>query len=266
MAPMISVQNLLKTFQEVKAVQGVSFEVEPGECFGLLGPNGAGKSTLIKMLITLLKPDSGQATVNGSFLDRDPARIRESIGYVPQSLSVDGALTGRENLTLFGKLYGLSASDLKDRVPRILEWMDLSEAADRPVAHYSGGMVRRLEVGQAILHRPAVVFLDEPTVGLDPVARQALWDHIRNLQEEYGTTIFLTTHYMDEAQELCDRIAIMDRGKVVAIGTLAQLRKRARLPKADMDKLFVHFVGPMAQEQGDLADVKRARRTAQRLG
>lgn len=266
MPPMIQVQDLKKSFKEVKAVQGVSFEVEAGECFGLLGPNGAGKSTIIKMLITLLKPDSGEAMVDGFSLGRDPGRVRESIGYVPQSLSVDGALTGRENLTLFGKLYGLSVGELKDRVPKILGWMDLTEAADRPVAHYSGGMVRRLEVGQAILHRPAAVFLDEPTVGLDPVARQTLWDNIRNLQKEYGMTILLTTHYMDEAQELCDRIAIMDRGRVVAIGTLSQLRKKAKLPKADMDRLFVHFVGHATQEQGDLADVKRARRTAQRLG
>lgn len=264
MSSIIQVQALSKSFKDVKAVQDVSFEVRGGQCFGLLGPNGAGKTTTIKILITLMSPDSGEAWVNGFSL-KEPAHIRESIGYVPQSLSVDGALTGRENLTLFGKLYGLSSAELRERVPRTLELMELTDAADRPVAQYSGGMVRRLEVGQAILHRPTVVFLDEPTVGLDPVARRTLWDHIRNLQKEYGMTLFLTTHYMEEAEELCDRIAIMDRGRVVAMGTLAELRKKARLPKADMDKLFVHFVGHRAQEQGDLADVKRIRRTAQRL-
>ena len=264
--PIIRVENLTKSFKEVKAVQGISFEVAHGECFALLGPNGAGKSTTIKMLITLMAPDGGEAWVNGFSL-KQPGRIRESIGYVPQSLSVDGALTGYENLLIFGKLYGLGSKELKERIPQILSLMDLTEAAHRPVAHYSGGMVRRLEVGQAILHRPAVIFLDEPTVGLDPVARKALWGHIRGLQKEYGMTLFLTTHYMDEAQELCDRIAIMNKGAIEVIGTLAQLRKKAKLPRAGMDELFVKFVGKVeTEEQGDLSDVKRIRRTARRLG
>jgi ABC-2 type transport system ATP-binding protein len=267
MEPMIEVRNLTKSFKEIKAVQDVSFDVAPGECFALLGPNGAGKSTTIKMLITMLSPDSGEAKVNGFSLRKEPARIRESIGYVPQSLSVDGSLTGLENLTIFGKLYGLSKAQLKERVPQILEMLDLTEAAHRPVAHYSGGMVRRLEIGQSILHRPAVVFLDEPTTGLDPVARNALWGHIRELRQKYGTTLFLTTHYMEEAQELCDRIAIMDKGRIEVMGTLKELRKKARKPRATMDELFVYFVGPSeSDEQGGLANVKRSRRTAQRLG
>jgi ABC-2 type transport system ATP-binding protein len=266
MEPVIKVQNLTKSFKEVQAVKNVSFEVAHGECFALLGPNGAGKTTTIKILITLMAPDSGEAWVNGHSL-KEPGRIRESIGYVPQSISVDGALTGYENLTIFGKLYGLSSQELKERIPQILQLMDLTEAANRPVAHYSGGMVRRLEVGQAILHRPAVIFLDEPTVGLDPVARKALWGHIRGLQKEYGMTLFLTTHYMDEAQELCDRIAIMNKGSIEVIGTLAQLRKKAKLPRAGMDELFVYFVGHMEpEEQGDLRDIKRTRRIARRLG
>jgi ABC-2 type transport system ATP-binding protein len=267
MEPVVEVRGLVKSFKDVKAVAGVDFQVASGECFGLLGPNGAGKSTTIKILITLLAPDGGEAKVNGFSLAKDPARIRGSIGYVPQSLSVDGSLTGRENLTIFGKLYGMSREQLRERVPRILSLMDLTEAADRPVSHYSGGMVRRLEIGQSILHRPSVVFLDEPTVGLDPVARQTLWKHIRGLQKEYGMTLFLTTHYMEEAEELCDRIAVMDRGKIAAMGTLAQLRRQARKPGAGMDELFVHFVGPVGpQDQGDLSDVKRSRRTARRLG
>lgn len=262
----IRVLNLTKSFKDVQAVKGISFEVAHGECFALLGPNGAGKTTTIKMLITLLAADGGEAWVNGFSL-KEPGRIRESIGYVPQSLSVDGALTGWENLSIFGKLYGMDSKELKERIPRILALMDLTEAAHRPVAHYSGGMVRRLEVGQAILHHPTVIFLDEPTVGLDPVARKALWGHIRELQKEYGMTLFLTTHYMDEAQELCDRIAIMDKGSIEVIGTLAQLRKAAKMPRASMDELFVHFVGKLEpEEQGDLSDVKRIRRTARRLG
>jgi ABC-2 type transport system ATP-binding protein len=267
MQPMIEVRGLTKSFKEIQAVRNVSFDVAQGECFGLLGPNGAGKSTIIKILITMLSPDSGEAKVNGFSLIKEPARIRESIGYVPQSLSVDGSLTGLENLTIFGKLYGLSKAQLKERVPQILEMLDLTEAAHRPVAHYSGGMVRRLEIGQSILHRPAVVFLDEPTTGLDPVARNALWGHIRDLRKQYGTTLFLTTHYMEEAQELCDRIAIMDKGGIEVMGTLKELRKKARKPRATMDELFVHFVGPSESgEQGGLANVKRSRRTAQRLG
>lgn len=266
MEPIIKVQNLTKSFKEVQAVKGISFEVAHGECFALLGPNGAGKSATIKILITLLAPDSGEAWVNGYSL-KEPARIRASIGYVPQSLSVDGILTGWENLMIFGKLYGMNSRELKERIPRILELMDLTEAARRPVAHYSGGMVRRLEVGQAILHHPAVIFLDEPTVGLDPVARNALWGHIRELQKEYGMTMFLTTHYMEEAQELCDRIAIMNKGSIEVIGTLEELRKKAKMPQASMDELFVHFVGPLEpEEQGDLRDVKRTRRIARRLG
>ena len=263
--PIIRVESLSKSFKEVQAVKGISFEITHGECFALLGPNGAGKTTTIKMLITLLAPDGGEAWVNGFSLE-EPGRIRESIGYVPQSLSVDGSLTGWENLSIFGKLYGMDSRELKERIPRILKLMDLTEAAHRPVAHYSGGMVRRLEVGQAILHHPAVIFLDEPTVGLDPVARKALWGHIQELQKEYGMTMFLTTHYMDEAQELCDRIAIMNKGSIGVIGTLAQLRKKAKMPRANMDELFVKFVGKMEpEEQGDLSDVKRVRRTARRL-
>jgi ABC-2 type transport system ATP-binding protein len=267
MEPMIEVRGLTKSFKEVRAVQDVSFDVAHGECFALLGPNGAGKSTIIKMLITLLAPDSGEARVNGFSIKQEPSRIRGSIGYVPQSLSADGTLTGRENLMIFGKLYGLGSAQLKDRIPQILEMLDLTEAADRPVAHYSGGMVRRLEIGQSILHRPAVVFLDEPTVGLDPVARKALWGHIRELRKEYGITLFMTTHYMEEAQELCDRIAIMNRGRIEVLGNLRELRKAARMPRATMDELFMHFVGPSESgEQGGLANVKRSRRIAQRLG
>ncbi len=263
--PVIQVENFSKSFGSVKAVDNISFQVIPGECFGLLGPNGAGKSTTIKMLITLLPPDAGTAIVNGFSITSQGAHVRESIGYVPQSLSVDGVLTGYENLMFFGKLYGWSEKQLKDRVPLVLELMDLKEAAHRQVAHYSGGMVRRLEIGQAILHQPAVVFLDEPTVGLDPVARHALWKHIQELRRHHLVTLFLTTHYMDEAQELCSHIAIMNHGKIVVNGTLQELRKIAKLPKASMNDLFVRFVGPIDSEKGDLNNVSKIRRIARRL-
>ena len=264
--PTIRVLGLSKSFGDVKAVRDLSFDVARGECFGLLGPNGAGKSTTIKILITLLKPDKGDAEVNGFRLTRDPTRIRGSIGYVPQSLSVDGVLTGRENLAFFGKLYGLGGRDLQGRVDRVLAAFDLAGAADRPVSGYSGGMIRRLEIAQSILHRPAVVFLDEPTVGLDPTAREALWGHIRWMRREHGTTILLTTHYMEEAEGLCDRIAIMNRGTLAALGTLAELRRKAHMPRADMNRLFTRFTGGAEQTEGDFKNVRSQRRTARRLG
>jgi ABC-2 type transport system ATP-binding protein len=262
----IQVQALSKSFGAIQAVKGISFEVHRGECFGLLGPNGAGKSTTIKMLITLTKPDAGDASVHGFALSSQAIRIRESIGYVPQSISVDGVLTGRENLEFFGKLYGMGTAELSERVPHLLNLFDLKEAADRAVSGYSGGMIRRLEIAQSVLHRPAVVFLDEPTVGLDPVARKAIWGHLRRLQKERETTVLLTTHYMEEAEELCNRIAVMSRGSIVAIGTLNELRKQARMPRADMNQLFVHFVGEVEETEGDFKNVRRQRRIAHRLG
>jgi ABC-2 type transport system ATP-binding protein len=264
--PAIHVNGLTKSFGTVQAVRGISFDVKKGECFGLLGPNGAGKSTTIKLLITLLKPDAGEASVNGFDLSRQPLNIRASIGYVPQSLSVDGVLTGRENLEFFGKIYGMGRRELDERVPRLLKLFDLSEAADRPVSGYSGGMIRRLEIAESVLHRPAVVFLDEPTVGLDPMARKAIWGHIRRLQKEQDTTVLLTTHYMGEAEELCSRIAIMNRGIIAAMGTLQDLRRQARMPRADMDRLFVHFAGTVEETEGDFRHVRSQRKLARRLG
>ncbi|HXB96571.1 MAG TPA: ATP-binding cassette domain-containing protein, partial [bacterium] len=230
--PAIRVQALQKHFGAVKAVDGIDLSVAPGECFGLLGRNGAGKSTTIKMLIGLLPPDQGSATVNGFDLATQAQRLRASIGYVPQSLSVDGQLTGRQNLDFFGKLYGLSREQRRERIPQVLDMLDLADAADRGAATYSGGMIRRLEVGQAVLHTPPVVFLDEPTVGLDPVARIALWKHLGQLRKRHGMTLLLTTHYMEEAELLCDRVAIMQAGKIAAQGTLGQLRKFVGKPKA----------------------------------
>jgi ABC-2 type transport system ATP-binding protein len=264
----ISIRGLAKHFGAVKAVDGIDLDVRRGECFGLLGRNGAGKSTTIKMLIGLLPPDSGEAHVQGHDLYHDARRLRACIGYVPQSLSVDGVLTGRENLDFFGKLYSLPGRERRERIPEILHLLDLDEAADRPASTYSGGMIRRLEVGQSILHRPPVVFLDEPTTGLDPVARVSLWDYLNRLRKQYGMTLLLTTHYMEEAERLCERMAIMDNGKIVASGTLADLRRQSRLPGASLEKIFVRLVGHLENDDtgGKLSDVQRSRRTSKRLG
>ena len=262
----ISIRGLIKHFGAVKAVDGISLNVKRGECFGLLGRNGAGKSTTIKMLIGLLPPDAGEAQVQGHDLFKDAQRLRANIGYVPQSLSVDGVLTGRENLDFFGKLYNLSGPLRRERIPEILEMLDLADAADRPAATYSGGMIRRLEVGQSILHHPPVVFLDEPSTGLDPVARVTLWDYLARLRKQFGMTLLLTTHYMEEAERLCDRMAIMDQGKITAMGTMAELQRQTRMPKATLEEIFVRLVGHLENGEGKLRDVQRSRNTSKRLG
>jgi ABC-2 type transport system ATP-binding protein len=268
--PAILVQALKKHFGPVHAVDGIDLAVAPGECFGLLGRNGAGKSTTIKMLIGLLPPDQGSATVNGFDLATQAQRLRASIGYVPQSLSVDGQLTGRQNLDFFGKLYGLSGAQRRERIPQVLEMLDLADAADRAASTYSGGMIRRLEVGQAVLHTPPVVFLDEPTVGLDPVARISLWKHLEGLRKRYGMTLLLTTHYMEEAELLCDRVAIMQAGKIAAQGGMGQLRKIVKKPKASLEQVFITLAGREQavepEKEGGFHAVQRSRRNAKRLG
>ncbi|GMA51483.1 multidrug ABC transporter ATP-binding protein [Alicyclobacillus contaminans] len=262
----VRVRDLAKRFGEVHAVQGVSFEVHAGECFGLLGPNGAGKSTTLKMLTTLLPRDGGTIEIAGVPLTGDVTRVRARIGYVPQMLSVDGSLTGYENLLIFAKLYGLRRGERERRIADILELVGLGEAADRLVKTYSGGMIRKLEIGQAILHQPRVLFLDEPTVGLDPVARKGVWEHIERLQQEQNMTILLTTHYMEEAESLCTRIAIMSRGRIAAVGTPAELRAQMGNPDASMDDVFAHFAGSFEHEEGGMKHVFRSRRTARRMG
>jgi ABC-2 type transport system ATP-binding protein len=187
--------------------------VEPGEVFGLLGPNGAGKSTLIKMLTTLLPASGGRATIAGFDLGRQQMDVQRRIGYVPQALSVDGTLTGYENLLILAKLYGVPRRQRLERIQAALTYVGLDSVARRLVNTYSGGMIRRLEMAQATLHRPPVLFLDEPTVGLDPVARKTMWELILQLRRDYGTTVFLTTHFMEEADVLCDRIAMLYQGQ-----------------------------------------------------
>ncbi len=227
--PMIETHDLRRTFKsrksEVEAVRGVDLSVGAGEIFGFLGPNGAGKTTTLRMLATLLTPTSGEATVAGADLRREPQQVRERIGYVPQGGSTDPAETGRGELVLQGRLYGMNKSDAQARAAEVLAALDLEAAADRTTSTYSGGMKRRLDVGLGIVHKPSVLFLDEPTTGLDPQARARMWDEIRLLRAG-GTTVFLTTHYLEEADALADRLAIIDHGVIVAEGTADDLKRQ----------------------------------------
>ncbi len=261
----VEIRSLTRRFGPVVAVDRLTLGVPMASIFGLLGPNGAGKSTTIKMLSTLLPPSEGTARVAGFDICRQPVQVRRHIGYVPQLLSADGALSGEENLLLAAKLYGIPRAERAQRIRHAMEFLGLTDARNTLVRHYSGGMIRRLEIAQAMLHRPSVLFLDEPTVGLDPVARRAVWEHVRSLREDLGTAILLTTHYMEEADELCDRVAIMDQGRVAAVGSPAAL-KAATGPAATLEEVFVHQVGHDLENGGGYSDAVRTRRTARRLG
>ncbi|HKE67441.1 MAG TPA: ATP-binding cassette domain-containing protein [Micromonosporaceae bacterium] len=225
----IEAHDLVKTYpQGVRALDGLSISIPQATVFGLLGPNGAGKSTAIKILTTLARPDSGRATVAGHDVLAHPDRVRRAIGVVAQRSGTDPMATGRDNLTLQGRLYGLGGTGLKHRVAELLERFDLTDAADRPVRTFSGGMQRRLDVALGLVHTPAVLFLDEPTTGLDPEARTALWAEIERLSADERLTILLTTHYLEEADRLADRLAIVDRGRVVVEGTPDVLKGELR--------------------------------------
>jgi ABC-2 type transport system ATP-binding protein len=263
---MLETKALTRRFGELTAVDRLTLSVNAGEVFGLLGPNGAGKTTLIKILVTLLPPTSGSACVAGFDITHQAADVRRIIGYVPQELSADGTLTGYENLLIFAKLYDIPRRERKSRVEDALTFMGLMDAGSKPVRHYSGGMIRRLEIAQSILHRPRVLFLDEPTVGLDPVALKAVWEHIGQLRTEYGITIFLTTHSMDEADRLCSRVAIMHLGKIVAIGTPADLKESIGKEGATLEEAFIHYSGDLPEPGGGYLETSRTRRIARRLG
>ncbi|HEV8402709.1 MAG TPA: ATP-binding cassette domain-containing protein [Candidatus Limnocylindrales bacterium] len=263
-APIVT-RALTRTYGTLTAADSLDLEVRAGEIFGLLGPNGAGKSTTIKMLITLLPPTSGTAIVAGADIVRDPGMVRRRIGYVPQLVSADGALTARENLLLSARLYHIPRDGRDDAIAEELEFMGLADVADKQVRTFSGGMVRRLELAQAMLHRPIALFLDEPTVGLDPVARAAVWDRVARLRERDGTTILLTTHYMEEADVLCDRIAVMHGGRLASIGTPSELKTAVR-PGASLDDVFAALTGAGLEIGGSFRDIGRTRRTARRLG
>jgi ABC-2 type transport system ATP-binding protein len=257
---------LTRRFGDLTAVDAVDLSVAAGEVFGLLGPNGAGKTTVIKMLTTLLPPTSGRATVAGFDIQRQPGRVREAIGYVPQLVSVDGSLTAYENLLIFAKLYGVPRREREARIAASLEFVGLEDAARRLVRGYSGGMMRRLEIALAMLHRPQVLFLDEPTVGLDPLARQTVWQHVKSLAGEFGVTVFLTTHFMEEADHLCGRVAIMNLGRVSALGRPQDLKASIGKPDATLDEVFAHFTGHPLEIAGDFREISRTRRSIARRG
>src|SRR5262245_10942044 len=242
----IEVRNIVKKFGDFTAVNGVSFAVETGEIFGLLGPNGAGKSTLIRILTTLLPPTSGSASVNGFDLLTEPDGVRLAIGVIPQSMTSDLELSVEENLIIFAKLYGVPRDRRGRLIRELLEAVELTQWADKPVKNLSGGMRRRVEIARGLVHEPRVFFLDEPTTGLDPVSRTAVWQMLRRIKAERDLTVLITTHYMDEADKLCDRIAIVDHGKLVVLDTPAALKASipGRAPESvTLDDVFVHYTG-----------------------
>lgn len=266
-APVLAVETngLTRHFGSLTAVDNLDLSVPAACIFGLLGPNGAGKTTTIKMLTTMLDPSAGRARVAGFDVVQNPVQVRRVIGYVSQMLSADGALTGYENLLLFARIYGIPRRERKARILDGLGFMGLREAGGLLVRNYSGGMIRRLEIAQSMLHRPQVLFLDEPTIGLDPVARHAVWQHLLDLRKRFGTTILITTHDMEEADHLCEQIAIMHRGRVVATGSPESLKAQIG-PEADLDDVFVHFAGGTVEYGGGYRESAEVRRTTKRLG
>jgi len=221
----VEVKGLTKKYGQLEAVRGIDLVVEAGEIFGFLGPNGAGKTTTISILCTLVRKTSGDARVAGLDVDADPSAVRSRIGLVFQDSSLDAQLTGRENLELHGQIYGVPGALRRQRMAELLEMVELGDRANSLVQTYSGGMKRRLEIARGLLHHPEVLFLDEPTLGLDPQTRNHIWEYLRALRKREGVTLFMTTHYMDEA-EFCDRIAIIDKGQIVALGTPGELKSR----------------------------------------
>lgn len=263
-ATAIRTYALTRRFDDLIAVNNVSLSILPGEIFGLIGSNGAGKTTLIKMLTTLLPPSSGTARVAGADIITQPSRVRRSIGYVPQMLSADGALTGYENLLLSARLYLIPRRERAQRIAEALAAMNLTHDADRLVQHYSGGMIRRLEIAQSMLHQPKVLVMDEPTVGLDPLARHAVWDDIRALRKTRDVTILITTHDMEEADQLCDRIALMCRGRIEIVGVPQELKRQIG-PQATLDDVFAHYTGAEIEAAG-YRQTREARRSAREHG
>ncbi len=261
----VSVRDVVVRFGEIEAVAGASFEAAEGEVYGLLGPNGAGKTTTLRVLTTLLRPTAGSASVAGFDVRREGLQVRASIGYVPQAISVDGALTAAENLDFYARVTGVSRRDRPERIDEAIETMDLESMLGRLARDLSGGMLRRLEIATALLNRPRVLFLDEPTVGLDPTARRMVWDRLDDLRAEAGTTIVVTTHQMEEAERHCERLAIMDRGAIVAEGSPAALL--GEHGTESLEELFTDVTGHAIEEEGGrLRDVRAQRRVAQRLG
>jgi len=267
--PAVLVDDLVVRFGDLAAVGGISFAVSRGEVFGLLGPNGAGKTTTIRVLTTLLQATEGRALVAGHDVRSDSLAVRARIGYIPQAISVDGALTAYENLDFYGRVTGVPRRERRERIAEAIDTMELGQMLDRLARTLSGGMLRRLEIATALLNRPAVLFLDEPTVGLDPNARALVWERLAALREQAGTTILVTTHLMEEAERRCDRLGVIDQGRLIEQGEPTELLERHRCES--LEELFRSITGRAIGEQsweqeGRLADVRAQRRVARRLG
>ncbi|MGD0081191.1 MAG: ATP-binding cassette domain-containing protein [Methanoregula sp.] len=261
MSVAIHIDQLTKHFSSLVAVDKISFDIEHGEIFGLLGPNGAGKTTILSMLATMLKPTSGSATVNGMDIEREEDGVRKSIGIVFQNQSLDDELTAWENMDFHGRLYQIPSAQRNQRITELLRLVELTDRKDDFVKTFSGGMRRRLEIARGLLHHPVVLFLDEPTLGLDPQTRNHLWQYIATLAREKGITIILTTHYMEEADHLCNRIAIIDHGKVIALDTPKNLKDgiggdvvtiRSPKPEAIVEALKESWVSHIEQKNGEV--------------
>jgi ABC-2 type transport system ATP-binding protein len=265
---MITLDGVGVRYGSASALAEVTAQVPAGQWLGIIGPNGAGKTTTIRVLTTLIRADSGAVSVFGHDTRGEAMLVRHLIGYLPQQLSADFQLSGYENVWLFARLFDLPRRERKQRAREVLEAMGLDDVRDRLVSTYSGGMVRRLELAQALVNRPALLVLDEPTIGLDPLARGDVWERVQELREETGMTVLLTTHYMEEADTLCERIALMHHGRIRSQGTPAELKARLG-PGATLDDVFRHDVGTAIEDEemtGGGRDVRRTRRTAQRLG
>jgi ABC-2 type transport system ATP-binding protein len=261
MSVAIHLDQLTKRFNNLVAVDKISFDIEPGEIFGVLGPNGAGKTTILSMLATMLKPTSGSATVNGMDIEREEDGVRKSIGIVFQTQSLDDELTAWENMDFHGRLYEIPSAQRNQRITELLRLVELTDRKDDFVKTFSGGMRRRLEIARGLLHHPVVLFLDEPTLGLDPQTRNHLWQYIATLAREKGITIILTTHYMEEADHLCNRVAIIDHGKVIALDTPKNLKDgiggdvitiRSPKPEAIVEALKESWVSHIEQQNGEV--------------
>jgi ABC-2 type transport system ATP-binding protein len=268
-SPAVDCRHLTHRYGDFTAVDDLTLRVESGETLGLLGPNGAGKTTAVKVLTTLTPVQQGEVSIFGFDARRDTMDIRYNIGYVPQQLSIESALTGRQNVEWFARLYDVPRKQRKDRVDEALAAMQLLDVADGLAGTYSGGMVRRLELAQALVNRPSLLIMDEPTVGLDPIARDGVWDQVVKMQDEYGMTVLLTTHYMEEADALCDRVALLHHGKLQTVGSPAEL-KAAIGPEASLEDVFRHYAGSDLEEtessRPGLKEIRSSRRTARRVG
>lgn len=260
MENIIEVKNLTKTFDDFKAVDGISFEVKKGEIFAFLGPNGAGKSTTIKMLTTLLDHNHGSIVLNGYNTLQDPAKVRSSFGIVFQDPSLDDDLTAYENMEFHGVLYDIPSKVRKERTEQLLKFVELWDRKDSLVKEFSGGMKRRLEIARGLMHHPKIMFLDEPTLGLDPQTRNHMWNYLKDLNKTENITVFFTTHYMEEADKIAQRIAVIDHGKIVAVGTSKELKEKTNTNS--LEEAFLTLTGETIREEesGSIDHLRQARR------